>query len=303
MRICVFGAGSLGSLLGGMLSERHSVTLVGRNKNMDAIRKSGLSLVGDKKITAHPDARETVRGILPPELLIICTKAYDTKEAIRSCRPLIDEETLVLTLQNGLGNLELLRKWRKARAFGGTTTAGAFLETPGVVRVSGLGETVIGSDLDREGSARVARVFRSSGLPTRMTSDIAGAIWRKAIVNACINPTAAILRVPNGRLLESAVITRLMGDVCVECERVANATGEVRFSRPLFPRVRSVCKSTSSNISSMLSDVLAHRQTEIMQINGAFCEAGARSRMATPLNDALVAMITSLDMKPTKEKG
>jgi 2-dehydropantoate 2-reductase len=303
MRICIFGAGSLGSLLGGVLAERHAVTLVGRRKNMDAIRINGLSLVGDKGITVHPDARETVRGIPPPELLIVCTKAYDTEEAIRSCRSLVDDETLVLTLQNGLGNLDLLRKWRKARAFGGTTTAGAFLESPGVVRVSGLGDTVIGSDLDRVGSARIARVFRSCGLPTSVTSDIVSAMWSKAIVNACINPTAAILRVPNGILLESPVITRLMRAVCEECERVANASGEARFSRSLFPRVRTVCKGTSRNISSMLQDVLALKQTEIMQINGAFCEAGDRSGVATPLNDALVAMITSLDVKRRKEKG
>jgi 2-dehydropantoate 2-reductase len=294
MRICVFGAGSLGSLLGGMLAERHAVTLVGRRKNMAAIRTKGLTLVGDKRITVHPNARETVRGIPPPELLIVCTKAYDTEEAIRSCRSLVDDETLVLTLQNGLGNLDFLRKWKKRRAFGGTTTAGAFMQSPGVVRVSGLGETVIGSDLDREGSARIARTFSSCGLPTSVTSDIVSAIWTKAIINACINPTAAILRVPNGVLLESAVITHLMEAVCEECERVANASGEVRFSQSLFPRVRTVCKDTSRNTSSMLQDVLARRQTEIMQINGAFCKAGDRLGMATPLNDALVAMITSL---------
>jgi 2-dehydropantoate 2-reductase len=303
MRICVFGAGSLGSFLGGMLAEKHTVTLVGRRKNMDAIRTKGLTLVGDKRITVHPDARETVRGILPPELLIICTKAYDTEEAIRSCRSLADDETLVLTLQNGLGNLDLLRKWKKARAFGGTTTAGAFLQSPGVVRVSGLGGTVIGSDLDRAGSARIVRVFSSCGLPTSVTSDVVSAIWSKAIVNACINPTAAILRVPNGRLLKSAVIERFMEAVCEECKRVAKATGEARFSQSLFPCVRTVCKDTSKNISSMLQDVLVHKQTEIMQINGAFCEAGDRSGMATPLNDALVAMITSLGVKPRKEKG
>lgn len=297
MRICIFGAGSLGSALGGILSQKNEVVLIGRRPNMSAIRKNGLRLQGDKAITVHPRTHETVRGVAAPELLIVSTKAFDTKKAVIACRSWAADGTMVLTLQNGLGNLELLREWKRAKAFGGTTTIGANLVSPGVVRVSGLGKIVIGSDLDREGAASIASAFRSCGLSVSLSDDIKGAIWSKAIVNACINPTAAVLRVVNGKLLESAVVSRFMRDVCGECELVADASRVDLPHRWMFARVQAVCRNTSNNISSMLQDVIRGRRTEIEQINGAFCRAGDRLGLATPLNDALVAMVASLSSK------
>jgi 2-dehydropantoate 2-reductase len=303
MNICVFGAGSLGSALGGILSQKNDVVLVGRKPNMSAIRKNGLRLLGDRVATAHPAAYETVKDLDPPELLIISTKAFDTKNAVISCRSWAGGGTMVLTLQNGLGNLELLRGWKRARAFGGTTTMGANLVSPGVVRISGVGRIVIGSDLDREGAGMIASSLRSCGLSVSLSHDIEGAIWSKAIVNACINPTAAVLRVVNGKLLESAVISHFMRDVCGECELVADASGIGLPYKSMFARVQSVCRSTSNNISSMLQDVMHGRRTEIEQINGAFCMAGDKLGLSTPLNDALVAMVTSLSGTSRKEKG
>jgi 2-dehydropantoate 2-reductase len=303
MRICIFGAGSLGSALGGILSRKNDVALIGRRPNMSAIRKNGLRLLGDRTATVRPAAYEMIRSLDPPELLIISTKAFDTEKAVTSCRSWADDGTMVLTLQNGLGNLEMLRSWKRARAFGGTTTMGANLVSPGVVRISGLGRFVLGSDLDREGAGRIASALRSCGLSVSLSDDIEGAIWSKAIVNACINPTAAVLRVVNGKLLESAVISHFMRDVCSECELVAVASGIGLPRKSMFARVQSVCRSTSSNISSMLQDVMHGRRTEIEQINGAFSRAGDELGLSTPLNDALVAMVTSLSSTSRREKG
>jgi 2-dehydropantoate 2-reductase len=303
MRICVFGAGSLGSALGGILSDGNDVTLVGRRANMVAIRRNGLRIIGDRKRIVHLKTHETVKGVPIPDLLIIATKAFDTRAAVRACRGLVDNRTAVLTLQNGLGNLEQLREWRGSRAFGGTTTMGANLESPGVVRVSGVGKTVVGSDLDAESADAIASAMSACGVPTRVDPDITTEIWSKAVVNASINPTAAILRVRNGKLLDSKVISKLMRAVCEECECVANSVGEVRLPESLYPRARAVCRNTSKNLSSMLQDVLRGRRTEIAQINGAFRRAGDMLGLATPLNDALVAMISSLDAQSRQEKG
>jgi len=302
MKICVFGAGSLGSVLGGILSKRNEVTLVGRRKNMSAVRRSGLKLVGDFDSTVHLKARETVRGLEPPELVIIATKAYDTAGAIKSCRPWAGEDTMVLTLQNGLGNLEQLRKWKRARAFGGTTTMGANLLSPGTVRVSGLGRTVIGSDMDPDGARAIVSAFRSCGLQAEGEEHVIDAIWSKAIVNACINPIAAVLRVPNGRLIASPVISHLMKDVSLECELVAGAAGVDVPAGSTYGRALSVCKDTRGNTSSMLQDVLRGRRTEIGQINGAICSLGDRYGLATPLNDSLVAMISSMPLNRDRRK-
>lgn len=303
MRICVFGAGSLGSALGGLLAAKNDVILIGRKPHASAVRKNGLMLVGDLVQTVNIDARESAKNLGPPELLIIATKAYDTVEAIQSCRRLVDKKTMVLTLQNGLGNLELLRNWRREKAFGGTTTLGATLVSPGVIRISGLGKTVIGADIDPEGAERIVSEFKSCGLPTSTVKHVFPAIWGKAVVNACINPTAAILRVTNGRLPESKAVSRFMREVCAECELVAKASGIDLSGVPMYSRVRSVCKDTAENLSSMLQDVRLGRRTEIDHINGAFCLRGDKSGIPTPLNDALVAIVHSICRYSQSEKG
>jgi 2-dehydropantoate 2-reductase len=302
MEICIFGAGSLGSALGGILSRMNDVTLIGRRENMNAVRRSGLKLLGDYDATVRLEARETIRELDPPELLIITTKAYDTAEAIKSCRNWADRDTKVLTLQNGLGNLELLRKWKRTGAFGGTTTMGANLLSPGTVRVSGLGRTVIGSDCDPAGARAIVAAFRSCGLQAEVEGHIFDAIWSKAAVNACINPIATVLRIPNGKLVESSVISRLIKDVSIECELVARAVGVGVPSGSTIRRARAVCKDTRENVTSMLQDVLRGRRTEIGQINGVICSLGDRHGISTPLNDSLVAMVSSMPLIRSRRK-
>lgn len=302
MRICVFGAGSLGSALGGMLGQRHDVTLIGRSQNMGPIRRSGLRLLGDVSRTLSVKAVEDSSSAETPDLLIITTKAYDTPSAIDSCRRLVDDNTAVLTLQNGLGNLELLREWRGDAAFGGTTTMGATLVSPGKVRVSGFGRTTIGADKDARRARDIARAFESCGIPADVEKDVMREIWGKAVVNACINPTAAVLRVRNGRLLESWATVRIMQEICRECEHVAFASGISLPIRHMYPRVRAVCSDTAHNVSSMLQDVLRGRRTEIGQINGAFNSFGIEAGVPTPLNKTLVAMVEPLQLYAKGER-
>lgn len=261
---------------------------------MTAVRKNGLRLVGDIHRIAKVGTSERISQSLAPDLLIVSTKSYDTKSAIRDCRRYINGDTKVLTLQNGLGNLELLREWKGEKAFGGTTTMGAVLVRPGVVQISGLGITTIGGDIDSRGAREIARAFASCGLKVQVKRDVMREIWGKAVINACINPTAATLRVRNGRLLEGDATIRLMREICRECELVARANKISLPKRDMFSRVIAVCRNTSGNISSMLQDVQNRRTTEIEQINGAFCSAGRTRGIPTPLNSTLVAMIESL---------
>ncbi|MCX6658005.1 MAG: 2-dehydropantoate 2-reductase [Euryarchaeota archaeon] len=303
MRISIFGAGSLGSALGGLLAGTNEVSLIGRHPNVDEIRRNGLTLVGDRTRSVRLEAAESVRDLAPPELLIVTTKAYDTEETVRICKPWTDKETMVLTLQNGLGNLELLRAWKGTSAFGGTTTMGATLVSPGRVRVSGIGKTVIGADMDPTGAAMLARVFSKAGIPATARNDISREIWAKAVVSACINPVTAVLRVPNGKLLDSPILSRFIREVCQECIEVACSEGIRLSSASMYARVRVVARDTSRNLSSMLQDVEQGNRTEIGQINGAFCRTGGDRGIPTPLNNALVAMVGSLESVARPQKG
>lgn len=302
MRICVFGAGALGSALGGMLAGEHEVTLIGRKAQVSAVMRSGLRLTGKVDLTSHPKAYASIGRLSPPDVLIITTKAYDTATAVAACRGWATADTRVLTLQNGIGNLELLRRWKGSQAFGGTTSMGAALVSPGVIRVAGLGMTVIGSDLDEEGARAIASAFSGCGMPVRLEREIDREIWAKLAVSSCINPITAVLRVANGELLESAAISRLLAGVVEECVDVARAHGVRLQKSPLVSRVRAVAEDTAVNRSSMLQDIERGRRTEIAQINGMVCELGSVKGIPTPLNKALAAMVGALETAPP-EKG
>jgi len=295
MRILVFGAGSLGCAMGGILAQRHEIVLVGRKENMDAVNRNGLHLTGEVEATLNVETRETAEDLEAPDLMILTTKAYHTKSVVDALARLPWDDTPVLTLQNGLGNLELIRAWKGSRAFGGTTTMGASLLSPGNVRISGLGRTVIGSDMDALGAKRLAEAFSACGLIVDVELNIVAEIWAKAIVNACINPLTAILRVPNGKLLESETISRLMSELCDECVAVAKAAGVVLPEERMMDRVRTVAEDTAENRSSMLRDVELGRRTEIAQMNGMMCKIGSHHRVHIPLNRAMAAMVEALE--------
>ena len=297
MRIVIFGAGSLGSALGGLLSRSNQVALIGRRAHMSAIRRHGLKVVGDVNLRVKLEAYESVDGVEPPELVVITTKAYDTSSAIDSCRAWASGNVRVLTLQNGIGSLDALRDWIGRRAFGGTTTMGANLLSPGKVRLSGLGRTVIGSDKDPAGAQRIASAFKESGLSAVTKDEILAEIWAKAIVSASINPLTAVLRVSNGKLLESAPVSQLMSEVCEECELVARRAGIRLPYTSMKARTRAVARDTSNNRSSMLQDIERGRRTEVAQINGAFVKHGFERDIGTPLNLTLLAMVESLETR------
>ncbi len=303
MRIAVFGAGSLGSALGGLLSSSNEVVLIGRRPHVDAMNRRGLTLLGTRRKTIRLTAGTSTAGLDAPDLLIITTKAYDTPQAISACEHWVSGKTKVLTLQNGLGNLELLRAWKGDMAFGGTTTMGAALQSPGKVRISGIGKTVIGCDVDPKGAQAIAGAFKISGVPTTLSGNIEGAIWTKATVNACINPLTAILRVKNGDLLRSPVVNRLMAGVCRECELVARAHHVSIPRGSMILRARAVARGTADNTSSMLLDIERRRRTEIDYLNGAICRMAVAKGLSAPLNCALAGIVKALEHRSRGQKG
>ncbi|MEM4232633.1 MAG: 2-dehydropantoate 2-reductase [Thermoplasmata archaeon] len=303
LEVYVFGAGSLGCAIGGILARKHTVTLIGRRPLVEAVRRKGLVMRGDIRRVVPLRAFTDLKGLESPRLIIVTTKAYDTAVAAESCADIADKDTMVLTLQNGLGNAELLRERFGRRAFAGSTTMGAAMLSPGVVKVSGLGRTIIGADMDRAGARVIARAFAECGIRASTTFNSAGVIWEKAIVNACMNPITAVLRVRNGVLVENPVVRRLMMAVCDECVQVALAEGVRLPSRDVRARVRWVCRETAGNLSSMLQDVMRGKRTEIREITGAICSRGDRHGIETPLNRALLAMVESLELAHRPGKG
>ncbi|MCI4371260.1 MAG: 2-dehydropantoate 2-reductase, partial [Thermoplasmata archaeon] len=269
MEILVFGAGAIGSFFGGLLSGRHDVTLVGRTEHIAAIRSRGLRISGKTAMMAKPRASTRVPSDARPEIVFVTTKAYDTANAMLALEGLADRSTFV-TLQNGLGNTETIAKVAP-RVVAGTTEHGVMYLGPGEIRHAGVGETVLGAWTRMEESilVRVRDVLADVGLVARITSDVRTELWSKLVVNAAINPLAAIADVPNGRLVRDKRLLAVLETVSREATAVAKAEGARVDPEELRHRTVLVAKRTAANRGSMLQDLERHRRTEIEAITGA----------------------------------
>lgn len=228
-----------------------------------------------------------------PDAVLFFVKSNDTEEAVKTVAPWLKETTLVLTLQNGLGNMEILEQiFGKARALGGVTSEGATVLDHGIIRHAGAGETSIGPSCD--GAKKIVSVFHDAGFKARVAEDIHALIWGKLIVNAGINALTALTGLNNGRLPQVRPLRLLMEMAVEEAVAVAKAKGVVLpFPEP-FSRVEEVCRATSDNVASMLQDVMNQRITEVAFINGAVVAEGKALGIPTPANLVLTCLVEAL---------
>jgi 2-dehydropantoate 2-reductase len=291
MKITVFGAGGVGSLLGGLLSRDHEVTLIGRRDHVLAVERDGLRLSGTVEGTFRPAARESADGLEVQDVVLITVKAYDTETAAREVAPLVGRHTVVVSVQNGLGNAEKLVRAYGSQALVGVPVLGAASLGPGEVKVSGLKEVAVGSTVGQHGSAmRLSALLAESGIPSRISASIMTEVWSKAVVNASINPITALVGKENGSILRDDGLRRLSMAACMEAARAAEASGVALGEEP-FDRVLEVVRATAGNRSSMLQDVERGRRTEIDEINGALVLAGEKRGLDMTVNQALWALV------------
>jgi len=291
VRILVFGAGAMGSLFGGLLSARHDVTLIGRKEHVEAIRRHGLRITGKTSRIARPRTGTRVPRGASPQLVLVATKAFDTAAATKQIAP-IGSDPVVLSLQNGLDNGDVVAKGVR-RVVVGTTSHGVTFLGPGEIRHAGTGETVIGpwANVGDEDLVRLRALLEDAGIPTRIASDVRTELWAKAVINASINPLAALARVPNGRLVKDPRLARTFEAVCLEAARVAKAEGAAIDPAGVLHRTVLVARRTATNRCSMLQDLDRGRRTEIDSITGAIVRAAHRRDLPVPLNEALYALV------------
>lgn len=295
MRFLVFGAGAIGSLIGGSLARKHAVALVGRAPGMEAIRRDGLRVEGLTELHVRPEALESVAGAAPPDVVIVTTKSYDTAAAVEALRPFLRTATF-LSLQNGLGNVELLSR-HADRVVGGITYHGVTPRGPGRIYHAGRGDTVIGAvkGVSREETEGIAEAFRGCGLGVTVTEPIGSALWTKAVVNACFNPLTGLLRVPSGALDRIAPLRECSATIVDEALAVAAAHGVPLERESLLARVGEVSRATATNRSSMLQDLERGRRTEIDAINGAIARLGEEKGIACPANRLLTLLVKAAE--------
>ena len=306
MKIAVIGAGAMGSVFGFFLAGAgQQVVLVNRwREHVEAINRAGLEMEEEGvthrlRVMATMDAAE----VGPVDLVLVFVKSYDTASAVDAAHRITGPETLVLTLQNGLGNAETIAATvGEERTVCGTTAHGATRLGPGRVSHRGSGETVLGPFRGpvTERIRQIAEVFNATGLRTRVTDNALGALWGKLLVNVGINALTAILSVPNGALLDHPGSRDLLSAAVSEASTVAARKGVVLpYADPLAHCVE-VARATGSNHSSMLQDVLNRRRTEIDYINGAVVREGAALGIENPINETLMKLVQTIEASYTE---
>ncbi len=303
MEVLVFGAGAIGSFFGGLLSQRHDVTLIGRAEHISAIKSHSLRVRGKTAIVAKPRAATRVPQTAKPDFVFVMTKSYDTANAMIALRPFADRAIFV-TLQNGLGNAETIARTAR-RVVAGTTAHGVTFVGPGEVRHAGVGETVLGAwtRVDESDLVRLRDLLADVGIVASVTSDIRTELWSKLVVNASINPIAALAEVPNGRIVRDKRLLAVLETVCHEATAVAKAEGAHVDQEQLRHRTLLVAKRTAANRASMLQDLDRHHRTEIDAITGSIVRAAERHRIPVPVNTALYALVRAREASSLAVSG
>ncbi len=309
MRIGIIGAGAVGCLFGAMLVRKgNDVLLLHRDLNkVKEIEEKGVRLrtPEGRSLSVRVSVRQGPTRLDGYNLILVAVKAYDTLEAACEYKNLLDSESTILTLQNGLGNLETLsRIFQPERVIAGSTSEAVYTTGLGAVVHTGRGTSRIGGagGIALRRCKEIARTFREAGFRTVVSGNIEGVIWSKAIVNSAVNPITALTGLPNGKLLEEDSLRCLVSEVVQEGTVVGRAE-RVRLEPNPAVSVVKILASTRRNFSSMLQDILRRRRTEILQLNGNIVDRGARLGVPTPLNKALVALIAGVESSWTLPVG
>lgn len=298
MKIAIIGSGSMGSLYGGILAENgHDVYFIDVFKeHVDAINEKGLCIEkdGNERYIKNAKAVTDSSTIGIVDLAIVFVKSTITDIAMESNKSILGKDTLVLTLQNGMGNIEQIEKLvDKSRIIVGTSANGASFVEPGKIKHSGHGGTVLG-EISGEETSRIKEIHKIFDLEelgnAELSKNVMSLIWEKLIVNCGINPLTALTGLKNGELLENKESEELLEEIALEAIKVANASG-IELSFQDASHCKHVARATSGNQSSMLSDVLNHRRTEIMNINGAIVRIGKELGIETPYNKLMTNLI------------
>ena len=299
MRVCVVGCGAVGSLFAAHLAQVDGTEVWAydlQRDHVDAINSSGLrisgvsELVGEVRATSDPDQ------IPACEYGIVATKSMHTEAAIAATARVF-EDGAVCSVQNGVGNEELIAN-RVERVIRGTTFPAGHLVEPGHVEQDTGGQTWIGPFEPKPAAMdeveRLAEALTEGGMETVAMPDSRGAQWTKLIFNAASNPVGALTGLPHGWACEREDIRKLVRGLVAEGRAVAEALG-VRLDSDPDELIDHATKVAYNHKASMLQDVEARRQTEVDFLNGGISRFGREQGIETPLNDALWALVKGLE--------
>jgi len=311
VKICVLGAGSLGSAIGGRLAEAgHSVCLINRNQSfVDAVRARGLRLLEEgRERSVGVEAARTPEGLAPVDLVIVLVKSFHTREAAEAARNLVGPDTMVMSLQNGLGHEDILSEvFGRAHVLAGKTYVGGQMTEPGLILTGVRGKETIFGELDGALSPRMLALqaaFEAAGMTAVASPNIMGAIWDKLLINVATGAVTAITGLVYGDLYQTPEVEAVGLEAVKEAMTVAAALRiRLETQAPVEAWRKAGNGLPYQFKTSMLQSLEKGSITEIDFVNGAVVRAGAKAGVPTPVNATLVGLVKGVERAMILRRG
>lgn len=305
MRIAVIGAGAMGSIYGGHLSQNNSVMLVDTNKDVvEQVANNGLLIEEDGVTnTYHPSAVNSTEGQQPVDLVILFVKALFSKAALESNRSLIGPDTRLMTLQNGAGHEDLLKQFvAEDRIVIGTTEDNGAVLGMGHVRRGGAGITNVGMLVDdREGFLpRLKASFDSCGFQVKIHQNIQTLIWDKLFTNVSLSALTGVLQVDMGYIAADKYAWDLCCQLIHETVKTAEAAGLEFNEEKIREKVRNTSLSNPNGCTSIRADLRDGRRTEVDTISGAVVRTAHKYGVEVPGHEFVLRLVHAMESRSRK---
>jgi 2-dehydropantoate 2-reductase len=307
-RTVVVGAGAVGSFFGAMLARAgHAVTLIGRAAHVQAIERDGLRLeMGGHVEQVRLSAGTSLSDAQGADLVLFCVKSTDTEAAARELAPHLASDALVLSLQNGVENAQAIAAQVRNPVVPTVVYVATAMPEPGCVRHFGRGDLVIGPlDDAAAADAQFARrmqdvvaLFGSAGVPVKVSPDVRPELWAKLLVNCAYNAISALAQAPYGLMAQQPGIRELQHAIVREFVAVAEADGVPLTLDGAMQAVDRIAATMPGQLSSTAQDVARGKPSEIDHLNGFIARRGQALGVATPVNQALHALVKLVEAKP-----
>ncbi len=310
--VAVVGAGAVGCYYGGMLARAGTnVTLIGRSRHVEAINRNGLLFKsGDVEERISIAATTDMAVVGSAQLVLFCVKSLDTDEAARAMAPHLAPAAVVLSLQNGVDNVERIRSHVKNQVMPVIVYTAAQMPAAGRLEHTGGGNLVIGQmndvrtndESERRLLEEIAALFTAAGVPTKISETIEVELWVKLVLNCAYNAISALTGSLYGRFIAMPEIRRIMTDVVDEIVQVAQAKG-IRLPDNIVETTMKLAEVLPRTRSSTAQDIMKGKPTEIDHLNGYVARQGEALEIPTPVNRTLAALTKLLEQTKLDSSG
>ena len=306
-QILMVGAGSVGGFFGARLAKTNpDVSFLLRPKTLAAVKRNGLTIrSADGTFTVRPQAAADVRELPRPDLIMLAVKAYDLDEVLTQIEPVLTDQTVILTLQNGIDTEDrLLARLQRDCVVGGVAYIYSKIAEPGVIDHYKKGAVAIGEFMGYESDRllKIRDVFASANIPCHLSKDIRRSKWEKMCWNCVFNPITVLIDDHVARALDHPEMTGVIRQIVAEVAAISAAM-KVPLPLDMPERVVKATQEIRDIHTSMYDDWKAGRRTEIDYLNGFIVQKGRELGIPTPVNEALTAMIKTMTEKEPAGAG